>query len=161
MKSIFALFLILLHLTLHAHSNGTVTGQVLDTDGEALPFETVRLLNGADSSMVTAAFSDEEGGFVLEPVAEGLYRVQVSYTSMQPFVSEAFRVKNGETKAVEAIVLGAGGMSMWTWAIHCSAIPASTARFPATSAMTRSTFSAPSAKPRARSTATASTTRRM
>ena len=112
MKSTFTLFLFLLHLTLHASSNGTVTGQVLDADGEALPYATVRLLNGSDSSMVTAAFSDEEGGFALEEVAEGLYRVQVSYTSMEAFVSEAFRVEKGEAKVMGDIVLQEGGMEL-------------------------------------------------
>lgn len=104
-------------LPIHAQAQtdpGLVTGIVKDVDGEALPFATVILLNKADSSMAKAGYTNDNGEFNLIPVPGGEYFLKVTYTSMAPYASEAFSVKDGEQKEIETIVMAAEDSEMET-----------------------------------------------
>lgn len=119
MKTISAFIILFFQFTaiLHANSTAEVVGQIVDTDGEALPFATVQLLDASDSSMVEGLFSDEHGEFRFKGVSEGIFHVEVRYTSMESFSSGSFRVGEGERMVLETIVLQEGGMELEAVAI--------------------------------------------
>ncbi|MEM7038854.1 MAG: TonB-dependent receptor, partial [Bacteroidota bacterium] len=80
-------------------------GQVVDREGEVLPFATVVLMHAADSSMAKAGYTDEMGQFGFEEVEEGAYLLNVRYTSMAPAFAAAFEVKANAAFTVPNIVM--------------------------------------------------------
>ena len=62
------------------HAQGySLSGEVRDQDNVQIPFASVYLLNMADSVMVKGSAADENGSFLLEDIAAGLYLLRASY----------------------------------------------------------------------------------
>jgi hypothetical protein len=60
-----------------------ISGTVKDTDGNALPFGNIILLQPADSTQVKGSSADDEGVFVLTGIAPGQYYLQAQYFGYQ------------------------------------------------------------------------------
>ncbi|HHG85335.1 MAG TPA: TonB-dependent receptor [Bacteroidetes bacterium] len=93
----FTLFFLglLLSVTTFAQTS-SVTGKVLDPDGNAAPFANVLLYNTADSALVKAGYSNNDGKYILGPVTAGNYFTRVSFTGYANYESSAFDLKKGE-----------------------------------------------------------------
>ncbi|MEM6272145.1 MAG: TonB-dependent receptor [Bacteroidota bacterium] len=76
--------------------SGSVTGTVLDPEGNPVSFANVLLHSTADSSLVKAGFSDSKGVYNLAPVPEGQYFTRVSFVGYQSHQSEPFAVAKAE-----------------------------------------------------------------
>ncbi len=116
-KFLTLLLLSLFVLPFHSQAQtdaGLVKGIVKDMDGEALPFATALLLNKADSSIAKAGYTNEKGVFNLYPVPGGEYFLKVTYTSMAPYSSEVFALKEGEEKEIPPVILAASGSELET-----------------------------------------------
>ncbi len=61
-----------------------ITGTVIDTNGEALPDATVRLLSSRDSSYVKGGAADVDGKFNLSGVKSGKYILECNYMGYKP-----------------------------------------------------------------------------
>ena len=61
----------------------TITGKVVDPEGQAIDFANIILCNDADSTMVSGCTSDLDGLFTLEcPNKEGKH-IQVSFVGYE------------------------------------------------------------------------------
>ncbi len=69
------------------HSQYTVSGTVVDTDGLPLAFANVLMLQSGDSTFVAGATSDDRGGFELRPKVAGDYVVRVSVLGFDTYAS--------------------------------------------------------------------------
>ncbi len=56
-----------------------ISGKVINTSNEVVPFANILLLNAADSTFVSGTSADEQGLFVLREVEPKLYLLQASY----------------------------------------------------------------------------------
>ena len=73
-------------LAMSAMMAQNITGKVVDTKGEPLPFANVMLLNRADSAFVKGAVSGEDGSFTINASCNGgIIKVpSVGYTTVFP-----------------------------------------------------------------------------
>jgi ferric enterobactin receptor len=55
-----------------------ISGKIIDDQGKALPFVNVLLLKKADSSLVKAAISENDGAFVLSEAPDGAYLLRAN-----------------------------------------------------------------------------------
>ena len=71
-------------LAMSAMMAQNITGKVVDTKGEPLPFANVMLLNRADSAFVKGAVSGEDGSFTINALCNGgIIKVSsVGYTTV-------------------------------------------------------------------------------
>lgn len=60
-----------------------ITGTVRDTEGMALPFGNIMLLQPADSLQVKGSSADENGAFLLTGISPGQYYLQAQYFGYQ------------------------------------------------------------------------------
>lgn len=56
-----------------------ISGKVVNTTNQIIPFANILLLKSADSTFVKGTSADENGTFLLEEVNSGLYLLQASY----------------------------------------------------------------------------------
>lgn len=77
----------------------TVSGQIVDEIGKNIEFANVTLHRTADSALVKAALSDEQGRFVFEKIAQGRFFVQVSQIGYERLATPSFVISN-ETPSV-------------------------------------------------------------
>lgn len=98
MKNFILLFLITLPLFAFSKSEGfSVSGKVLDKDQQTLPYVNVLLINAGDSSLVRGSVTIEDGTYVIEDLAEGDYRVMISFVGYQKFYSEPFTLNDSQS----------------------------------------------------------------
>lgn len=79
-----------------------ITGRIVE-DGKPLSLVNVLLLNEKDSSLVTAAFSNDEGKFEIEKVRQGNYLLKISRVGYKEHYTPGFNLTN--TYNVPSIVL--------------------------------------------------------
>ncbi|MDR6566153.1 Outer membrane receptor proteins, mostly Fe transport [Chitinophaga ginsengisegetis] len=88
MKKLIQLLLILGLGIIHAQAQaqqGKIKGQLTDsTSRDAMPAATVVLLNAKDSSVATTTMTDNKGNFELTNIADGAYRLYVSFLGYKP-----------------------------------------------------------------------------
>ena len=82
-----------------------VTGTVIDADGEPLPFANVMLYKQADSSLVKAGYSEDDGSFLLTPVPKGEYWIKITFTGLAPFSQGNVQVGEEEKVNLEPVTM--------------------------------------------------------
>ncbi|MFC5408923.1 TonB-dependent receptor domain-containing protein [Larkinella bovis] len=82
----------LLVLILSPIARGQITGYFTTLAGQPVPFANVLLLKSADSSLVKATLTSEQGFFRLETVPPGTYRLRVSSLGYQTWISPVFEL---------------------------------------------------------------------
>ncbi len=104
MKDFFytTLFLLLFSLAASAQS---VQGTIRESDGKAIPFASVLLLNETDSTLVKGAVATESGQFIIENIKSGLYRVAVTAIGYEKVYSAPFSLDAGNRHELPALVL--------------------------------------------------------
>ncbi len=80
----------------------SLTGKVVDVNGNAVAFANVLLLN-PDKSISKGSISQEDGSFVLTKLDQAAYQLQVAYVGYQTYLSDAFSLSASEE--LPAIVL--------------------------------------------------------
>ncbi len=89
-------FLLIIFLCLfNASLSAQVTGTVKGTDGQAMGYVNVLLIQAADSSLVTGGLTDVEGKFNLATQASGTFRVKISFVGFTDVFSGAFELTQG------------------------------------------------------------------
>ncbi|HVI48913.1 MAG TPA: TonB-dependent receptor [Chitinophaga sp.] len=64
---------------------GKIKGQLTDqTTKEAMPAATIVLLHAKDSSVATTAVTDNKGNFEISGIADGAYRLYISFLGFKP-----------------------------------------------------------------------------
>src|SRR5262245_21778844 len=88
---------------------GALAGRVVDQAGTPVPGATVTVIaigtNGART-----AITDDRGGYVVQGLAPGPYRVQVELTGFRPLTRDGVRLATGETVRVD-VQLNVGGVA--------------------------------------------------
>ena len=107
MKTLFTFLSLLIFstATLFAKDTGSLKGKVLDSDGQPLPFANVLLYKAQDSSLVKAAYSDDNGEFFLTPLPAGAFWLKVSFSGLTTYESQVFTLTDGETKEMQVVKL--------------------------------------------------------
>ncbi len=86
---------------LHAQS---VTGTIQDDSGEPIPFSTIVLLD-QDSSLVKGEISNDLGKFTIKTNKTGNFRLAASSVGFEHFISDYFRLNDGQSESVGNIRL--------------------------------------------------------
>lgn len=82
MRKLFALILLLSSTAAFAQ---TLTGSLLDEEGNPLIYATAVLLNPADSTMAYYGISDEDGIFLMKDIKKGTYILQTGFIGFESY----------------------------------------------------------------------------
>jgi hypothetical protein len=82
-------------------TTGTISGNVIDPGGLALPGASVTITN-TETAATRHSTTDTEGAYLVTALPPGLYRVNVSMTGFRPFLQEEFRLAVGQNARVDA-----------------------------------------------------------
>ena len=106
--SIFSILFLFLTGAVMAQTPGSyVSGSVLDTEGQELPFATAILFSAVDSSMAKAGYTEDDGSFKVGPVLAGKYWLKIKFTGQESYVSEVIELAEDENLDLKQINLGA------------------------------------------------------
>lgn len=97
MKTLFSTlsFLVLFTISLFAQSDNTISGKVVDEEGEPLPSASVALYDSTESDIITGASTQENGSFSID-ASPGQYVLKITYLSYKPHI-EKLRISSGQT----------------------------------------------------------------
>lgn len=84
----------LLLLITFVKASGQISGKVLSTQGEPLPYTNVVLFNAPDSSIATGTATDEQGFFVISAPNPGTFFIRVSSIAHATYQSKVFEISN-------------------------------------------------------------------
>ena len=104
---IFAIIFLFLFGASHvlAKENSELMGQIMDTQGQVLPFANIALLEASSDKLVTGKVSDENGHFTMSISQTGNYRLRISSIGFETYESEPFELKAGTAKDFGVIAL--------------------------------------------------------
>jgi iron complex outermembrane recepter protein len=91
---------------------GKITGKVLGNEGQPLSFANVLLYSVADSSLVKAEYTEDDGSFELQHIAAGSYWVNVSYVGLPEYNSQVFQLVTGQEVSIPEIRLSSKGVDL-------------------------------------------------
>lgn len=83
---------------------GNVSGKIKDNEGKSLATANVVLLKAADSTLVKAGLSDEQGAFSFDAVPDGNYILRVTLIGYEKYASEKINI-TGSDVTVKDIAL--------------------------------------------------------
>lgn len=95
-------FLILL-ITYTSYSQ--VTGHVIDSSENPIPFANVMLYNSETQELIKGVITNDMGDFRIDDIPTGQYTLQVNLLSYQTWNSESFAFAKADTKTVPTITL--------------------------------------------------------
>ena len=76
---------------------GQLSGRVLDEQQKPVEFATVALFAAtADSALVKATYTDDKGGFAFASLAEGVYRLKISFVGFRDVASPVLTITAGQ-----------------------------------------------------------------
>ncbi|MBK8487781.1 MAG: outer membrane beta-barrel family protein [Chitinophagales bacterium] len=104
MKTII-LLTFLLGSTLLIKSQSTISGKVIDANGEAVAFANAVLYLAADSQMMKAEITDMDGIFKMSGISQGDYHLKISFVGYTTYESETFSLSDNSTKSFDNIQL--------------------------------------------------------
>ncbi|MEZ4963143.1 MAG: TonB-dependent receptor [Saprospiraceae bacterium] len=108
-----ALFLsFLCSMAFASKETGKITGKVLGTEGEPLPFANILLHSMKDSSLVKAEYTEDDGSFELLNIAAGEYWVNVSFVGLPEYNTKPFTVITGQEVSLPDIRLSNKGVDL-------------------------------------------------
>ncbi len=84
MRKLYALILLLSTTTVFAQQS-TLTGNLLDEEGNPLIYATAVLLNPSDSTMAYYGISDGDGTFILKNIKKGSYILQTGFMGFESY----------------------------------------------------------------------------
>jgi len=96
MKRIFITLLFFVAAASAVSAQNKIKGSVVDTTATPLPSATIMVLKAADSSLVSFALTDGQGGFEVERIAKGDYLLRVTYVGYANFDKTFSFTENGQ-----------------------------------------------------------------
>lgn len=94
----------------------SISGNLQNSDSEPIEFANVLLMNTKDSSFVTSAMSDEDGGFLMK-APKGEYFIHATLIGYQDLISPAFDLQNDKE-------LGALSMEVFATTLETAVVTA-------------------------------------
>jgi len=88
MKRFAILMLLFFTAVFHSFSQSFIKGMVKDSNGAAVAFCPLALMNAADSSIIKGNVSNENGEFIFSSLAKGAYIIKISATGFADYFSE-------------------------------------------------------------------------
>lgn len=86
--------------------DNTITGQIIDEQGNPIEFATITILNQEDQTLITGGMSDLNGHFQITNIHEGEYTISISFVGYEKYVREhLFMEKNGSVLNLGEITL--------------------------------------------------------
>ncbi|HEY6502780.1 MAG TPA: outer membrane beta-barrel protein [Chitinophagaceae bacterium] len=91
-------FLTIAALAQEKPANGTLTGNIMDEKKKALEGASASIISMADSLQVKTALTDKDGGFIIQNISYGYYRLQISYVGLRPLIIDSiyFRAERSD-----------------------------------------------------------------
>ena len=86
-----------------AQGAGTLSGVVLDSDGQPLPGATITV-SGPTLTEKTGSLAGASGVFTIAPLPSGLYKVEISHLGYTTVVKPEVRIRAGETRDLNFIL---------------------------------------------------------
>ncbi|MFZ1703966.1 MAG: outer membrane beta-barrel family protein [Saprospiraceae bacterium] len=71
-----------------------VSGRIIDSQNEGIPYATVVVKSAADSTMLKAEITSETGHFTFHQMKSGQYYIEASYIGFSDKMSSVFNIKN-------------------------------------------------------------------
>lgn len=91
MKIVFLYFLVFCFLQ---HVVGQVSGKLVNTSGQPVPFANILLLNSRDTLLVKATLTNETGVYRFENISNGSYMLRLSSAGYQNWDSPVFELND-------------------------------------------------------------------
>jgi iron complex outermembrane recepter protein len=91
---------------------GKITGKVIGADAQPLPFANIMLFAVADSGLVKAEYTAEDGSFELLNIGAGKFWLNVSYVGLPDYNSQVFELTSGQIMAMPTITLASKGVDL-------------------------------------------------
>lgn len=91
---------------------GKITGRVVGTDQQPLGFANVLLYAAADSSLVKAEYTTEDGSFELLNIGAGRYWLNVSFVGLPEHNTATVELATGQALVMPDIVLSSKGVEL-------------------------------------------------
>lgn len=97
-KALITLFTILLSVTMHSQTTGTVLGKVIDSKTKLqLDFVTVALIPTGSTTPINGCNTDEDGNFILTGIKKGDYILKFSFVGYLDDSRKVSVLSNGKT----------------------------------------------------------------
>ncbi len=90
----FLLALLVFSTNIFAQSNFKISGNILESNNNTMPFANVLLLKASDSTLVKGTLSDENGSYIIKEVSSGNYLLLSSLVGFQSAYSKPFKLNN-------------------------------------------------------------------
>lgn len=84
-------------LIFSAAANTNINGFIIEQNNQPLPYANVILVNAADSSIVKAALSDENGKYKFDEISVGSYRILVAQLGYEKQYSETVELNQNSS----------------------------------------------------------------
>ncbi|WP_299767157.1 outer membrane beta-barrel protein [uncultured Dokdonia sp.] len=97
------ILLIVLIITYTGYSQ--VTGHVIDSSENPIPFANVMLFTSDTQELIKGVITNETGDFKIDDIPTGQYTLQVNLLSYQTWNSESFAFAKADTKTIPIITL--------------------------------------------------------
>lgn len=104
MKHIYLfLFILLPTLGMQAQEAGRIQGKVADPTGNPIAYATVLAFAKSDSSLTKTGFTTEQGKYILAPLDEGEYWLQIQFAGLATYESESISLAAGQVLEIADI----------------------------------------------------------
>jgi outer membrane receptor protein involved in Fe transport len=115
MKQIFTFLLILLSFHVYAQKTGSVNGRVIQSkDKKPIDYASLAVRNLADSSMVGAVSTTEDGKFVFKNLKPGTYRLYAAFLGLKNTTKDFTITADKSDITLADIVLEGGAIDLQT-----------------------------------------------
>ena len=94
--------------------NQSISGSLLDAEGEPVSFANVLLKVAADSSMLKVEVSDIDGKFLFTQIETGDYFITAKYIGLPDFTTPAFNLGFSENKKLGQLSLKPASLELET-----------------------------------------------
>lgn len=105
MKNLFTLIFLLMASVGFSKDDPQIKGKIVDEKGSEIPYATVLLQKSADTTMVKADISDEDGEFTFVNIAAGNYFIEISYIGYTNILSATFEYDGKSIYMVPVLTL--------------------------------------------------------
>src|SRR5687768_16557954 len=82
-----------------------ITGRVVDEKNHPVSFATITLFNLTDSSLVKAAYSAEDGSFLINHIPAGTYYLNISFVGYDTYLLTPVAVENNSVSQLNQIAI--------------------------------------------------------
>ncbi|RYF24245.1 MAG: carboxypeptidase regulatory-like domain-containing protein, partial [Flavobacteriales bacterium] len=124
MKQLFTLTLIVWSCLAYAQNSGSVAGRVLQSkDRKPIDYASIAVKNLADSSMVGAVSTTEDGKFILKGLKPGNYRLYAAFLGLKNTTKDFVITVDRPVASIGDIILEGGSIDLQTVEIKAEIPP--------------------------------------